>query len=560
MMRRSARVAAIGVATLSLPLAAGACDDEEPADPAGPGAPDLPGEPATVTLSAEAVHLAAIGAAYPLAATVADSNGIALGDVAVAWTSEDESVATVDGSGRVEAVGVGETEVTAEAGDASDVATIAVTQSAASVSVSPALGEFHAVGDSMRYTAVVRDANGHAIDDAAIEWSSTDEGVATVDADGWAFAEANGTAGVSAAVGEVADEAAVRVEQIVASVEVSPAADTIAQNDTSALAAEATDANGVPISGAAVTWTSSDPGLAPVDGEGDVSSAYWGVDATVTATVDGVSGTAEVHVLDQIAFRTNRDGNDEIYLMNADGSDQRRITSHGASDVHPTWSPDGMRLAFASNRDGDYEIYTMNVDGSNVLNLTNDGSTDVEPAWSPEGTDILFRSVRDGATDVYAVEADGSNLRNLTDEATPDDDPAWSPHGSKIAFSSLRDGSGDTQIFIMNADGSNAAQITDNDTDDVHPSWSPDGERIAFVSTGDLDIYVMDADGSNRVQLTDDDLNQEPAWSPDGSRIAFRSNRDGAWAIFIMKADGSNPVRITDATSNDLSPAWRPRP
>ncbi|MFW6202134.1 MAG: Ig-like domain-containing protein [Gemmatimonadota bacterium] len=557
MMRRSAPFTAIGIAALSLPLAIVACGDEEPAGP------DVPDEPASVTLSAETVHLAAIGAAYPLGATVADGNGIALSGVSVDWSSDDESIATVDGSGRVEAVGVGDTEVTATAGGASATATVIVTQSAASLEVSPVLGELVAIGDSVRFTATVRDANGHPIDDAAVEWTAADESVVTVDADGWATSQANGRTTVEAAVGEeVAGAAAVVVDQVVASVEVTPSADTIAQHGTTRLAAEVTDANGVAVPDATVAWSSSDPGLAPVDGGGGVSSAYWGVDATITATVDGVSGTAEVHVLDQIAFESIRDGNLEIYLMNADGSNQRRLTYEGAPNLHPTWSPDGMRLAFASDREGDYEIYTMNVDGSNLLNLTNDGSTDFEPAWSPDGTDILFRTFRDGNREIYAMEADGSNLRNLTNETEDDYEPAWSPDASQIVFRSVRDGTQD--IYVMEANGLSPTRLTNDIASDENPAWSPDGTRIAFASRadGDWEIYLIDPDGSNRVQLTDDDVaNRDPAWSPDGSRIAFRSNRDGGdHEIYLMDADGSNPVRITDNTSNDLSPAWRPRP
>ncbi|MFW6080089.1 MAG: Ig-like domain-containing protein, partial [Gemmatimonadota bacterium] len=166
-MRRRSRLTAILV---MLPL--GACGDDEPA---GPEPPDGPGPPASLSLSADEVRLAAIGAAYPLVATVSDSNGVALGDATVEWSSADDDVATVDGSGRVEAVGEGETEVTATAGDdgaASDAATVIVTQDAASIAVSPTLAKLHALGDSAHYSATVRDANGAVIEGAAVEWTS----------------------------------------------------------------------------------------------------------------------------------------------------------------------------------------------------------------------------------------------------------------------------------------------------------------------------------------------------------------------------------------------------
>ncbi|MFW6201721.1 MAG: Ig-like domain-containing protein [Gemmatimonadota bacterium] len=299
-----ATLAAIAVLAFSAVLAG--CGDEatgpsksDPSDPSDPSdapeSPELPGPPASLVLSADTVHLAALGAADRLSATVADSNGIAIGD-------------------------------------------------------------------------------------ATVEWSSADEAVATVNADGRVVAEANGRAVVTAAVGEITDEAAVVVEQVVAAVEVTPAADTIGQHGVSELAAEARDANGVAIPDAAVAWSTSDPARVPVNGGGQVTSAYWGLDATITATVDGESVSAEVHVLDQIAFVSSRHGNLDIDLVNADGSDRRRLTSASADETMPAWSPDGRRLAFVSPRDGDREIWIMEADGSNPVRVTDDPEEDVRPA------------------------------------------------------------------------------------------------------------------------------------------------------------------------------------
>ena len=86
---------------------------------------------------------------------------------------------------------------------------------------------------------------------------------------------------------------------------------------------------------------------------------------------------------DKIAFSSNRNGNDDIYVMNADGSDQTRLTDNPANDFFPAWSPDGTRIAFSSNRDGDFETYVMNADGSDQANLTNNPANDLFSAWSP---------------------------------------------------------------------------------------------------------------------------------------------------------------------------------
>ncbi len=237
------------------------------------------------------------------------------------------------------------------------------------------------------------------------------------------------------------------------------------------------------------------------------------------------------------------------------------LTNHPAEDgSYPTWSPDGTRIAFRSDRDGNFEIYVMDADGSNPVNLTDHSASERSPAWSPDGTKILFTSNRDGNEEVYVMDADGSSPTNLTNNPALDAGrPAWSPDGTRIAFASTRDD--DFEIYSMAADGTDQIRLTDEPAFDLLPSWSPNGTRIAFRSArdGNSEIYVMDADGSNPVNLTDHSASDsEPSWSPDGSRIAFRSNRDGNLEIHVMDADGSSPVRLTDHSAFDGQSSWSP--
>jgi len=115
-----------------------------------------------------------------------------------------------------------------------------------------------------------------------------------------------------------------------------------------------------------------------------------------------------------IAFYSDRDGNPEIYVMNADGSDLRRLTDNDATDQAPAWSPDGTQIAFVSDRDGNREIYVMNADGSEPQRLTDNPAYESHPAWSPDGTQIAFISERDGNREIYILDADGSNVQRLT--------------------------------------------------------------------------------------------------------------------------------------------------
>lgn len=319
----------------------------------------------------------------------------------------------------------------------------------------------------------------------------------------------------------------------------------------------------------------------------------------------------------RIAFFSDRDGDEEIYVMNADGSGVVQLTDNDSNDRHPAWHPDGTRIGFASNRGNDleiYDLYVMNADGSNVQQLKEDGC---HLAWSPEGDRIAFTS----GGEIYVMNTDGSGIQNLTDNSPPssggsiffadrdgdgygepylrkpdgsfeiyanwdsgdwdaidwdainalnwdhiDAGASWSPDGGRITFSSGRDG--DKDIYVMNTECSGVLQLTENEYYDSNPAWSPDGGRIAFSSTPDGDtgiyeqnIYVMNADGNDVVQLTDNDglLDFGASWSPDGHRIAFASGRGGGdMSIYVMNADGSGVVQLTDNENYDSGPAWSP--
>ncbi len=255
----------------------------------------------------------------------------------------------------------------------------------------------------------------------------------------------------------------------------------------------------------------------------------------------------------KIAFASRRDGTFHIYVMNADGSNQTRLTNSKANDQGPSWSPDGLRIAFFSDRDGNSEIYVMNSDGSNQKRLTSNSSFDGElPAWSPDGSRLAFYSNRDGNNEIYVMNPDGSNQTRITHNASSDTLPVWSPDGSRLLFSSDR--FGHIGLFVMNADGSNIAQLTKTAARDDYATWSPDGSRIVFISNRDdpaWEIYIMNADGSSQARLTRTrDWDLDPAFSPDGKMIIFNSRRDGRRGIYVMNADGSNQTKLTNLEVN----------
>lgn len=284
--------------------------------------------------------------------------------------------------------------------------------------------------------------------------------------------------------------------------------------------------------------------------------------AAVAAGCGGESDSSLETSGAMIAFTSDRDGDNEIYVMNADGSGTTQITDNDTEDGGATWSPDRTQLAYATGGStgtvGGIVIRT--VDGELVDRLGQIANFGTFPDWSPDGASVLFHRPNGGGdTDLIGLDLDGTSFL-VANGPTRDLSPSWSPDGADVAFASDRDGD-DLEIHIGRPDEEGTTQLTDNDALDASPDWSPDGALIAFDSDreGSRNIYVIGVDGSGEIQLTDGSSNDQAAsWSPDGSQVAFQSDRDGNWNIYVMEADGSNVRQITDSSSNEILPAWAP--
>ena len=237
---------------------------------------------------------------------------------------------------------------------------------------------------------------------------------------------------------------------------------------------------------------------------------------------------------------------DEIYIIDDNGKNLRRLTNHPAWDSKPAWLPDGRHIAFNSDRDKDIHIYTMDLAGKNIKRIMDSNG---RPAISPDGQWIA----QTPAGFLLLVSIDGLERKaihwgrpqgavNMAD---------WSPDGKRIAFT-IRIPKVMNDIYVIDITGDNLRRLTDHPWQDLEPAWSPDGQWIAFWSNRDRDIavYLMEADGANPKRLAN---GTSPAWSPDGQQIAFVSRQEGVEGIFIMDRDGGN-IRLL--IEGGIDPAW----
>jgi Tol biopolymer transport system component len=306
-----------------------------------------------------------------------------------------------------------------------------------------------------------------------------------------------------------------------------------------------------------------------------------GLTALVLASCEG-GGTETVTVVAPLpsppAGRLVVAADDDIAVVEADGSGRDVVITAPGAQFDADWSPDGLRLVYRDSSAGinvNDEIYVSASDGSGARNLTASPTNEWSPAWSPDGEQIAFASDREGELRIFVMGADGSGVRRVTE--IWGEYPAWSPDGTQIAFASHVGGRslhGDPNydVFVVGADGSVLRQLTESPAYDMYPTWSPDGTQIAFHSTratpagfeppprdpernADFDVFVVPAEGGRARNLTRDSERQQkfPDWSPDGRWLAV----DEEGAVVFVATDGSARIARPDGLIGNF-PAWAP--
>jgi TolB protein len=239
-----------------------------------------------------------------------------------------------------------------------------------------------------------------------------------------------------------------------------------------------------------------------------------------------------------------------LFAVNIDGTGGVDLTPAGYTDVRSfAWSPDGRRVVFSAIQNGDLdpELFLMNAEGGDVRRLTDNHLPDSQPSWSPDSRSIAFTSIRTGLAQVYRMRTDGTGQKRLTAKAVACDSPAWSPRGTLIAFHCS---TASEKIWLMHPDGTHVhALLRQTRTMDVDPAWSPDGRLLAFARSNPppfwrpRGIWTIKPDGAGLRQLLPNGA--DPTFSRDGKAVAFVWEQNGNQELYTASASGTGIAQIT---------------
>lgn len=271
--------------------------------------------------------------------------------------------------------------------------------------------------------------------------------------------------------------------------------------------------------------------------------------------------TGEAGLFDtRIAFVRKTQSIAELYTVNFDGSDLRRMTHYDSLTLAPRWSPDGRKLAFTSFKDGNPDIYIQDLASGKTEKVVSYQGLNLPGSWSRDGAKLLVSLSREGSVAIYDMNVGSRLLQRLTRESSIAVSPVRSPDEKRIAFVSNRNGS--PQIYIMDAEGGNVRRLTMEGNYNTAPAWSPKGKKIAYEGSvnGRFQIFVIDEEGGAPQQITFGGGGHEsPSWSPDGRYLAYSVRGVGRSRIEIMNAGGQNARVLYEGGDLCQSPFWSPR-
>ena len=279
--------------------------------------------------------------------------------------------------------------------------------------------------------------------------------------------------------------------------------------------------------------------------------------------VEALTGTRGVSAT-EIAFISDRTGTRELFVMSADGRNQRPATRVNSLKMFPEWMPDGsaiLYIAYAKNQPGLFlTSRSPLVKPGPILQSVFVGRPVYRGRFDPTGEELAVVSSVDGAAEIFLVKRQGSQPRRLTNHPAIDISPTFSPDGRQIAF--VSDRSGSPQLYLMNRDGGNLQRLTFTGSYNAAPTWSPDGRWIAYETRvrGQFDIWLIDPSGQINFPVIQHPKSDEgPTWSPDGRKLAFSSSRRGRYDLYVADWNGDNVLRVTESAGSNIQPAWGPQ-
>ena len=562
-------------ALLMLSVVAACGDDNAIIDPPKP-------VPVASVAVSPATHSLRVGELVTLQAKPKAADGSDL-DRPVAWSSENESLATVASNGVVTTLAAGQVAIRATSEGRIGLSTITIEPAPPATVVDVKLSvddEIQLEWDgTTQISAKAFDAGGTELLGRQVQWLSTKPSVATVSS-GKIEAKNPGVAIVTAVIEGVAASVGVRVKQApVVAVYIDATTTGLEIGESVAFGSRVERANGQVLL-SPVSWTSSAPNIARVAHE---DLWYAAIEAlaegtfTLTATSEGVSTSLALRVTPRptqgLIYNRVAGSASEIFTLDLTSEGIPVRINAGTVSRDPSPSPDGTQLVFAVSQrntvgEWQHDLYIVNRNGMNMRWLTRAEGLEDQPQWSPDGSKILFKALVDGKTDLYTIKTDGSGLVNLTAGLAQLDtksDPAWSPNGSRIAFIGVQGSA--YKVWTIRPDGTDARQVTTDVGFDMQPTFSPDGQRIAFVRynvaapvNGD-DIMIVSVNGGTPTRLALPGDQRTPAWSADGRLIAVTGTATagaGAQEIYTMRPDGTGlRLRtVNPAWGGGMNPAW----
>jgi hypothetical protein len=492
----------------------------------------------------------------------------------IQWQASDTAVVRVDPTGVVNARAPGRAEIVAVGFGQEGRVTVLVHREPSTLVVSPrpAAGAIHLpVRALRRVTAVAEAADSTPVPEARISWEVGDSAIVTYDATkGELTGRALGTTTLTCRLYGF-DPVVWTVQVIPGTIGLDRRRVGIGLGERDSLRAVLLDEDGKPLGAASDLEWSSDPAEVVQVSPGGVIDGLRPGRAVVTAAAPwGKSVTADIFVVKDLLLASNRGGGFGIYQMRSAVVDTLQpVLADSFGNIQPALSPDRTRIAFSSNRGGSYDLYLMDADGGNPRRLTTDPGNEGEPAWTPDGSRIVYTGTpKGGQPQLYVLRPDGTPPRALTTGPGGNHSPAASADGRTLAFVSTRDGN--QEIYLMPPDGGEARRVTTSDRRESHPRFLPNGDLVFAVerggrSKGSRVVRLAGTEGEGNTLLETDEPVGGMAVSRDGGRVAYVVGRltdvakgRAQYKLFVQPLGaGSAPAPVTlRAGEQVLSPSF----